>query len=210
VLADTSGDFDRVRSLLRAQGVTGVDDFGYFANNTEYFRPSSFDERAAMPFLLELLPTLSDPKTVEATARHLCRPWAKSSALPPLVEAFRSWAPREPLVGWAIGDSLICAAGAGDVDTLLRLAQDRTFGMARQMIVHSLWRFRKDQRVAQVLTELSEDPDVCLHAMSALRRTIGNDASLPLLHHLSQTNHDDRVREQAAKELKKAERASTR
>lgn len=205
-----STDFDRVRSVLRAHGVAGADDFGYFANNRKDFRPSSFDERSAMPVLLEVLPTLSDPKALEATARHLRRPWAKPGAFRPLISAFRAWAPREPLAGWVIGDSLIAAASADDLDILIGLAEDRTFGMARQMIVHSLWRFRSDPRVAGVLSELAEDPDVCLHAMSALRRTVGNDAALPRLRQLSQANPDRRVRDEAAKAMKQAERAAAR
>jgi hypothetical protein len=78
------------------------------------------------------------------------------------------------------------------------------------MIVYALWRFRKEPRVADALGELVEDPDVSLHAMSALRRTVGNDAALPVLKRLSQTSPDRRVREQAAKEFRKADRAASR
>jgi len=63
-------DLERIRSALTAEGVSGVEDFGHFVNDTRHLSPSTFDERAAMPTLLALLPTLTDRKAVEATARH--------------------------------------------------------------------------------------------------------------------------------------------
>jgi hypothetical protein len=59
-----------------------VEDFGRFVNNTTYFRPSAFDERAAMPTLLRLLPTLTDRALVGTVAAHLRRPWARPTAFP--------------------------------------------------------------------------------------------------------------------------------
>jgi hypothetical protein len=82
-----SPEFDRVKSVLDEQGVEGSADFGYFVNRPDLFRPSELDERAAMPVLLDLLPTLTDGKAVAAAARHLRRPWAKLTAFEPLVEA---------------------------------------------------------------------------------------------------------------------------
>jgi hypothetical protein len=208
VMAKCHGDLERIRSALTAHGVVGVDDFGYFVNNSKHLRSSSFDERAAMPVLLDLLPTLSDPKALEATARHLRRPWAKSVAFSSLLDAFRAWAPSEPLVGWVIGDALASAAGPGDVDALIALADDQVFGMARQMIVYALWRFRRDHRVSELLTKLANDPEVYLHAMTALRRAVGSQATLPILRELSQSSPDPSIRKQAAKEMRRAERES--
>jgi hypothetical protein len=59
---------------LAAAGVIGVEDLGRFVNDVTYLRPSMFDERAAMPVLLELLPALTDPTLVRAVAAHLRRP----------------------------------------------------------------------------------------------------------------------------------------
>lgn len=211
VPARPSPEFDRVKSVLEEQGVEDSADFGYFVNRPDLFRPSKLDERAAMPVLLDLLPTLTDGKAVAAAARYLRRPWAKPTAFIALVEAFRRWAPSSDTdAGWALGDAVVSAARPADTETLLSLVTDRAYGTARQMIVYALWRFRKDPRVADVLGELAEDPDVSLHAMSALRRTVGNDAALPLLHRLSQTSPDRLEREQAAMELKRAERAASR
>jgi hypothetical protein len=92
-------DTTRVCQALSDAAVEGVEDFGRFVNNTEYFAPSKFGERSAMPILLALLPSLTEPKVVEVVARHLRRPWARPLAFQPLLQAFRSWAPREQLVG---------------------------------------------------------------------------------------------------------------
>jgi hypothetical protein len=54
------------------------------------------------------------------------------------------------------------------------------YGQARQMIVDALWRFLRSPLVRPALTELVSDPDVALHAMSALRRTIRASRGLAL------------------------------
>jgi len=206
-MTGVSTDLERVCSALASEGVAGVDDFGHFVNDTTYLLPSGFDEKAAMPTLVALLPTLTDRTVVEATARHLGRPWARPGAFPTLLAAFREWAPRDWTTGWAIGDSLVSTATPADLDSLLDVATNEAYGKARQMIVQSLWRYRKDERVAAVLGDLAEQPDVCLHAMSALRRAIGNDAAIPLLLRLSGSSPEETVRQQAASQLKKARRA---
>lgn len=113
-------------------------------------------------------------------------------------------------MGWAIGDALISAATADDADVVLDLAVERTYGRSRQMIVFSLWRFKRNVRTLGVLLGLIEDPDVCSHAMSALRRTEGNEAALPHLIDVRDNHPNPAVRKQAAKAAKQAERALVR
>ncbi len=57
------------------------------------------------------------------------------------------------------------------------------------MLVNSLWRFGSDARVSPVLAVLCADRTVAVQAMSAYRRTVGNEAALPLLRGL--LVHDD-------------------
>lgn len=197
-------DFARLRQALSDHGVKGAEDFGYFVNNTTHFRPSSLDERAAMPVLLTLLPTLTDPLAVAAVAGHLRRPWARPEAFAALLEAFEAWGRRSSSAGWKLGDALATSADDGKVDALVRIAQDQTLGQARQMVVGSLWRFRKDRRIGAVLEGLIGDPDVSLHAMSALRRTLGNEAAIPYLNRVEAMNPDPVVRKQAAGQIIKA------
>ena len=61
-------EWQAARQALSVAGVAGVEDLGRFVNNTEHFAPSQFDERAAMPVLLDILPTATDAKLVEAIA----------------------------------------------------------------------------------------------------------------------------------------------
>jgi hypothetical protein len=93
---------------------------------------------------------------------------------------------------------------------LLDLVARREYGSARQMVVDSLWRYRKDGRVPKLLLTLIEDPDVSLQAMSALRRTLGNDVALPHLRRIRDTNSNEKARQQAARQVKRAEKAVNR
>lgn len=198
---------DRLLVALEAAGVRGVEDFGRFVSNTQHFRPSAFDERAAMPVLIEHLPHLSEPALVETVAAHLARPWAKGHAFPALLEAFRAWAPRDGHVGWQLGDALATAAGKANGAQLIELAVDPRYGLARQMVVLALWRFKADDP-GPALLGLINDPEVALHAMSALRRLLGNEAALPHLRLVRDTHPDPGVRAQAKRQVAKAEKAT--
>jgi hypothetical protein len=201
-------EWDRVRGALDADGVSGAGDFGRFVNDTTNFRPSAFDERGAAPTLLLLLPSLTDGRVVVAVAGHLRRPWARPTAFVPLHVAFRSWAARDWSVGWSLGDALVNAADESHDDELLTIANERDLGKARQMIVHSLWRFRKDQRVAMTLEHLVTNVDVALHAASALRRSVGNERALEILTRARGGDTDPAVRQVLDREIKKARKAS--
>lgn len=168
----------RVLTALRTAQVPGADEFGRFVNNTQHFAASSFDERAAMPVLLTLLPSLQDGRNVAAVAGHLGRVWARPAAYEPVRDAFRLWAPQEPVgAGWALGDTLGTVASSQHAPELLVLAQVPAYGAARQMLVASLWRHRSVADVGPVLIGLLEDDTVARHARIALRRVVGRAGS---------------------------------
>lgn len=200
-------DWTNLRQALREAGVEGVDDLGRFVDSPEHFRPSQFDERAAMPVLLANLPSLNDPDAVAAVAGHLKRPWARPHAYPALHAAFLKWARSHPTLGWSLGEAMANAAQHEQLQDLIELAENEAYGSARQMIVLSLGRFGSDPSVPSALIRLSADPDVSLHAMSALRRSLGNEDALPHLRSLEQSHPSERVRQQARREIKKAEKA---
>lgn len=196
-----------MKSALNAAGVSGTEDLGRFVNNTKYFEPSNFDVRAAIPVLLDILPSLTDRQTAMTVAMYLQEPIVESTAFGILREAFVFWAPKEQTgVGWQLGIAVVRAADRGDLPALLNLAQRTEFGIARQMIVDSLWRWRTDPTVAPTLARLCEDPDVCLHAMSAYRRTVGNANAIKLLV-LLESHADPKVQRQASRARLKAEKA---
>lgn len=198
---------DQVIRECDEAGVPGAHDFGRFVNDTTHFSPSAFDERAAMPTLLRLLPTLRDEAVVSAVAGHLRRPWARPIAFPALLASFELWAERSPGAGWQLGDALATSADKTRLVNLLSVAQDPRYGKSRQMVVYSLWRFKTDEQVAPALIRLVNDPDVALHAASALRRVIGSEAALPVLRSARDRHSDSTAKAALGREIAKAERA---
>lgn len=203
-------EWQQVRDSLTRAGVAGTEDLGRFMNDTRCIRPSAFDERAAMPILLELLPTLTDPRLVAAVAAHLRRPWARPTAFRPLADAFRRWAPEDLDAGWQLGDALASAAQREDLPVLLSLVSDVRYGAARQRVVDALWRFRKSPPVVPTLVSLITDPAVALHAMSALRRSIGPAAALPYLRQVEASHRADRLGKTATSQIRRAEASLSR
>ena len=167
---------DLLRGLVE-HGVAGAEDFGRFVSNVTYLRPSNFDERAAMPVLIDALPRVHDPVLASTIASHLRRAWARPAAYEALLSAFKRFGVGSSSTGWAIGDSLASAATTKDAPELLRIVTNERFGTNRQMIVFSLHRFKSVVDVAAVLKTLTEDSEVSLHAMSAYRRTVGNEVA---------------------------------
>jgi hypothetical protein len=198
---------DRVRSALKERDVLGADDFGTFVNNTTYFAPSRFDQQAAMPVLIEMLPTLNDEPVVATVARHLRGPWARPAAYRSLLKAFQRWAEEAPDsdAGWALGEALAAAATTPDLPEILTLAQDSRYGQSRQMIVLALYRFKTDDTTA-ALIRLIRDPEVALHAMSALRRVIGPEQSRPLIQAVALEYAGLPIADTANRELKKIDK----
>jgi hypothetical protein len=163
-----------------------------------------------MPILLELLPTLNDRRLVAAVAAHLRRPWARPGAFVPLVDAFRRWAPKDLDAGWQLGNALASAARGEDLPVLLSLVSDVRYGTARQMVVDALWRFRKSPLVVPTLVSLITDPAVALHAMSALRRSIGPAAALSYLRQVEASHRADRLGKTATSQVRRAEASLSR
>ena len=168
-MSESADERARLKEALRHHGVAGVEDFGRFVNNTEHFAPSEFDERAAMPVLLDALPGLTDIKVVDSVAGHLGRTWARPAAFWPLHKAFLQWSHPTELRAWVIGDSLATVSTIDHIEPVLALVVDEHHGRNREMLVYGLYRFKSDPRVEPALRTLISDPDVSLHAGSARR-----------------------------------------
>ena len=194
---------------LEAAGVEPRD-LGRFVNDTRFIRPSEFDELAAMPILLRALPKLTYANIVAAVADHLNHQSARPAAFPILLDQFKKWAPLDPLAGHSLATALATTSTWDHVDDLLAIAADPSYGESRIGVVEALWRYKKDSRVGPLLRNLLPDPDTCRAAMSALRRTVGNQAALPDLRHLRDTTDHPLVREHATEHVKRTERALAR
>jgi hypothetical protein len=204
-VTNVASERETLCDALRAAGVRGVDDFGRFVNNTDYFPASSFDDEAAAPVLLARLPTITDGAVVAAVARHLRHVKISADGFDVLLDAFGRWAADDDDAGWALGDTLAHAARPENAGTMCELARRQAYGHSRQMIVHAIWRWRKFDGVEPTLRDLVADPDVSLHAMSALARVVSPTEMIAVLEPL-QDDADPIVRKQARRQLTKVRR----
>jgi len=199
-----------VRNRLDEAGIAGVVDFAKFVNNTTYFEASRFDEVAAAPMLVALLPELSDPRVVAAIGRHLQNKRAGKQHYDAILRAFRRWATHASETGWVLGDTLARMADKLKAADFVEIAQRKEFGSSRAFIVDALWRFKADTDVEPLLRDLVSDRDVSLFAMSALQRVIGGPAMAQVLQTLIDTCDDERIATQARRQLKRVQKKLAR
>ena len=125
------------------------------------------DYRGAIPILVEWLPRVANPNVKESIVRALSVKWARPAA--PLLMAEFERADDLTGVGlrWAIGNALEVLANDEIADGMIKVATDRRYGRAREMVVVGLGKL-KDARVTDVLLGLLADDEVVGHAVMAL------------------------------------------
>lgn len=144
------------------------------------------DYRSAIPVLLDWLPRVDHDGVKKSIVRALSVSWAKPHAAPLLLAEFQrpDGDPRSSL-RWAIASALEVVAHDGDFEDLVRLANDRTYGRAREMIVVALGNMH-DPEATDVLIQLLDDEEIAGHAVVALGN-LGDARSRPhverFLHH---------------------------
>jgi HEAT repeats len=162
--------------------------------------------RAAIPLLVEWLdrvdtevPAHERPRFREGLVRSLAVKDGRGVAGPALLREFRrdeaSWDYR-----WAVGNSLEVVADDSVLDGVVELAQERSYGRDREMVVLALARM-KDPRAVDVLTELLDDDSVVGHAVIALGRLKAVRARPAIEHCL--THPQPWVRRKAKKALER-------
>ncbi len=167
-----------IQELRRAGfDVAGVGDL--------YNRKLSY--KSAIPILVSWLPRVANPIVKEDIVRALSVKWARATAAPKLLvtEFERAEDPTGAGLRWAIGNALEVLANDDIADDLIRLATDRRYGKAREMVVLGLGKL-KDGRVTGVLLNLLEDDEVVGHAVMALGKLQAKTARSriePLLSH---------------------------
>jgi hypothetical protein len=125
----------------------------------------------------------------EDIVRTLAVPWARAAARALIAEFEVAALDTRSELGWAIGNSLEVLAHDAIGEDLIRLATDRRYGTARQMVVRGLRKLKKHPRVVDVLIELLADEDVYGHAMVTLGK-LRAKAARPHIERLLQ--HEDR------------------
>jgi hypothetical protein len=153
--------------------------------------------------LVELLPTLSDPRVVATVGRHLKGQPMGAHGYNIVLAAFKDWATQPGEAGWVLGDTLARAADKTNADEFIQLATTESYGASRGCIVEALWRFKSVADVEVPLRCLISDPDVSLAAMTALQRTIGPAATKDVLEQLAQDNSDPTIQRHAQRQLKR-------
>lgn len=163
----------------------------------------------AVPVLVHALPNEPDFKTKEWIARALSVPWARPTAIPALLEEFRSLPLQDKsaeMARWAIGNAFDALWDDAFFDEFTALATDQRYGIARQMLVLGFGKSREKQRATEVLLTLVDDPDVDGHAVSALAK-LGQPASRDAL--VAASSHSKAwIRKAAVRGLKKLDRAA--
>ena len=133
---------------LQRAGVTGADDLGRFVRNVEFFGASAFDEKVAIPVLLDALPRLWDAQLVGAMAGHLRRRGARPYVRRPPRCLPHRWATVDSTTAWHLGEALGSAATLRRVGDLIAVCQEPQFGTARQMPLSALARFKIGRRTS--------------------------------------------------------------
>lgn len=157
--------------------------------------------RDLVSILLRYLNDVSDESDKEFIVRCLGVKGFVQASKPLINEFYKS---NNATFKWAIGNSLSIISDVDSVPELIKIAQEKEHGIARQMIVDSLGSY-KNSDVKAVLVSLLNDDEVVGHAISGLSKT--GDKSLikhiePFLTHKLKW-----VRNEASKAIKKLEKA---
>lgn len=141
--------------------------------------------REAIPVLMRWLPRMQEAAVKEDIVRTLSVPWAADAAPLLIAEFERAEDATGTGLRWAIGNALEVLANDDIADDLIRLATERRYGRAREMLVVGLGKL-KDPRVTDVLLKLLADDEVVGHAVIALGKLRAKTARShiePLLSH---------------------------
>lgn len=178
-VARNRADAAPVLEAVRARGIE-VDTIADLFNK-------KMNYQAVIPVLIDWLQRIVNPDVKEDVVRALSVKWARDTAAPQLLitEFEQAQDPTGTGLRWAIGNALEILANDSIADDLIRLATDRRYAKAREMIVVGLGKL-KDPRVASVLIDLLDDEEMVGHAVMALGKLRASSARSriePLLNH---------------------------
>lgn len=167
------------------------------------------DPERAVPILLEWLPRIAQPEVKSDMANALAALRLPRHAFGIIADEFRSVAAKDDpetedsaYASGALADALVRSAGPADRMTLLDLALDCRYDIARGILVRRLGRSR-DPRVAMALTALldDEEPQVRIDTASALANLAVAGTRPHLVSHLDDPEPD--VRKAISRALKR-------
>jgi hypothetical protein len=164
---DARNEVSRQHRLAVTPIIDDLKGAGFSVESLDELRRSGVRYKAAIPILLKWLPLVVELGAKDSVVRALSVPWAKPIAAIPLIAEFEKQPEGMSLLKWAIGNALSVVADNSVAHDLFALAQDKSHGKAREMIVVALGNL-SDPRTFEVLTRLLEDDEVCGHAIIAI------------------------------------------
>lgn len=124
-------------------------------------------DSAAVPVLLGLLPVIDDVVVKMEMLQSIVLKPGGVDVVGPLIGEFK--AAKHVGYRWQVGEALRKTADSTNLDDLLELVCDPSYGKSRQMIVLGLGE-TGDRRAVPVLRSLLHDPDVDGYAVVSLAR----------------------------------------
>ena len=126
----------------------------------------SIQHRKLIPLIIGCIQSVDSERDKEFLVRCLGVKGFYEASRPLVNEFYRS---NSILLKWAIGNTLSIIKDPDILPDLIKIAQNKEHGIARQMIVDGLGFYKTDD-VKNVLVELLTDDDVTGHAISAIRK----------------------------------------
>lgn len=155
----------------------------------------------AIPVLLELLnANVSDDTLKEGIIRALAVKEAKGIAGKFLISEFKRTPIQKMMLLWAIGSTMDVVMSEEDIDEVINIVSNKSYGMSRQMFVSALGKF-KSEEIEEVLINLLNQEEVAPHALEALGRLKSKRAENKVRSLLKHKN--SLIRREAAKALEK-------
>jgi HEAT repeat protein len=147
--------------------VKALCDSGFIVETVADLFNKKMNYRGAIPVLVAWLPRVSNSDVKQDMVRALSVKWAAHAAPALIAEFDRSEDSTGAGLRWVIGSALEVLSNEDIAQDLIRLASDRRFGKAREMIVIGLGKL-KSTSVTDVLLRLLDDEDIVGHAVIAL------------------------------------------
>lgn len=119
-------------------------------------------------FLVKLLDETDNIDIKEGLIRALTFKNASKYAAKKIIEEFLSI--NDENYQWVCGNALGTMINKQNEKHLLLIAKDKSFGQSRQMIIANLWQCELSPKVVDLLIQLLKEPDVCGHAIEALKK----------------------------------------
>ncbi len=154
----------------------------------------------AIPILIDHLQRAYHEKNKEGIVRALAVKESIGKANSILIGEYEKSSKDKESLRWAIGNTIYQIITENDIESILRIVEDKTNGASRQMFVAALGKI-KSEKVENVLINLLDDEEVVPQVLEALARMKSKKAKdkISIL-----INHPNAlIRKEAIKALKK-------